>query len=96
MKPVISALFIVLALGAAPWQTASAYVGPGAGLSLLGALWGLLIAVAAALGFIILWPLRQAIRRARAKRAQNGDADQVIFNDKKDPADEATAADKGD
>jgi hypothetical protein len=46
---------------------AAAYVGPGAGLSLLGALWGLLLAVAAALGFIILWPLRRMRQRARAR-----------------------------
>jgi len=36
-------------------------------LSLLGALWGLLLAVAAALGFIILWPLRRMRQRARAR-----------------------------
>jgi len=46
---------------------AAAYVGPGAGLSLLGAFWGLLLAVAAALGFVILWPLRRLWRRDRAK-----------------------------
>ena len=45
---------------------AAAYIGPGAGLSLLGAFWGLLLAVVAALGFVILWPLRRMFRRARA------------------------------
>lgn len=51
-------------------ESAFAYVGPGAGLSLLGALWGLIAAVVAALGFVILWPLRRARRnRAAAKRA---------------------------
>ncbi|MCO6441932.1 MAG: hypothetical protein J5I81_12830 [Nitrococcus mobilis] len=50
-------------------NAALAYVGPGAGLSLLGALWGLLIAVGAALAFVIFWPLRQLRKRARAKRA---------------------------
>ena len=44
---------------------AAAYIGPGAGLSLLGAFWGLLLAVVAALGFVILWPLRRFFRRDR-------------------------------
>ncbi len=50
-------------------DAALAYVGPGAGLSLLGALWGLLLAVASAIGFVIVWPLRRARRRARERRA---------------------------
>jgi hypothetical protein len=36
-----------------------AYVGPGAGLSLLGALWGLAVAILAALAFVIVWPVRR-------------------------------------
>jgi membrane protein implicated in regulation of membrane protease activity len=52
---------------------ADAYIGPGAGLSLLGALWALLVAVAAALAFLVLWPFRQAMkRRAAQKRAAIG------------------------
>jgi uncharacterized iron-regulated membrane protein len=46
---------------------AAAYIGPGAGLSLLGAFWGLLLAVGAALGFVILWPLRRMFRRNRTR-----------------------------
>jgi hypothetical protein len=48
--------------------TAYAYVGPGAGLSLLGALWGLVIAVGVAAGFVLFWPLRQYRRRLEAQR----------------------------
>jgi len=48
------------ALAAAP---AIAYVGPGAGLTLLGALWGLIVAVVLSVGFILLWPLRRLMRR---------------------------------
>lgn len=51
-------------------ESAFAYVGPGAGLSLIGALWGLIVAIVAALGFIILWPMRR-MRRQRAM-AQRG------------------------
>jgi membrane protein implicated in regulation of membrane protease activity len=51
-----------LAFGASP---ALAYIGPGAGLSLLGALWGVVAAVAAALLFLLIWPLRRLMRRQR-------------------------------
>lgn len=44
---------------------ASAYVGPGAGLSLLGALWALIVAVAAAVIFLFAWPIRRMRRRKR-------------------------------
>jgi len=63
---------LTLLLFAAP--SALAYVGPGAGLSLLGALWGLIVAVGAALVFVILWPFRRLVRRLRARRAADGDA----------------------
>ena len=42
---------------------AFAYVGPGAGLTLLGALWGLVVAVMVSLGFVLLWPIRRLMRR---------------------------------
>ena len=60
-------VLIVLVLGLS--EPAWAYVGPGAGLSLLGALWGLLAAIGAALLFVVLWPLRQLRKRRRAQRA---------------------------
>lgn len=60
-------LTLVVAFAAVGFsETAMAYVGPGAGLSLLGALWGLVLAMAAALAFVILWPLRR-YRRRRAE-----------------------------
>ena len=54
----------LLACSVAAWP-AAAYVGPGAGLGVLTALWGLLIAVAMALGFILLWPIRRYVLRRR-------------------------------
>ena len=48
---------------------ASAYVGPGAGISMLGALWGLIIGVVMAVGVILFWPIRMMIRKAKAKKA---------------------------
>jgi hypothetical protein len=47
---------------------AEAYIGPGAGLSLLGALWALIAAVVAAVAFIVLWPIRQAMKRRAAQK----------------------------
>lgn len=46
---------------------AVAYVGPGAGLSLLGALWGVLFAIFAALAFVVIWPIRRLIKRRAAR-----------------------------
>jgi hypothetical protein len=48
---------------------AAAYVGPGAGISMLGALWGLIVGVVMALGVILFWPIRILIRKAKAKKA---------------------------
>jgi membrane protein implicated in regulation of membrane protease activity len=52
--------------------TAGAYVGPGAGLSLLGALWALLVALGTALVFVIAWPVRRMLRKKREEQADRG------------------------
>lgn len=53
---------------------AQAYVGPGAGLSLLSALWGLLCAIGAAFLFVILWPIRRLRRKRREAREHSAHA----------------------
>lgn len=70
----LSAAVAALLAAAAP---ASAYVGPGAGLSLLGALWGVVAAVVAALSFMIIWPLRRMLVRRRASRPASGRGDEA-------------------
>ncbi len=45
-----------------------AYVGPGAGISLLGALWALLAVVGSAILYIILWPLRRMRKRHKKEK----------------------------
>ncbi|MDA8164388.1 MAG: hypothetical protein M0017_05075 [Desulfobacteraceae bacterium] len=77
-RVLLAAFLLAIILGAA--APAAAYVGPGAGLSLLGALWGLLLSIGAALGFIILWPLRR-LRQRREKAA--GQAAEQPSSDRK-------------
>jgi len=63
---------------------AFAYVGPGAGLTLLGALWGLILAIVMSVGFVIMWPFRRLIRRRkRAGAPPDGaqSADELAVND---------------
>ncbi len=50
-------------------EMAMAYVGPGAGLTLIGSLIGLMIAILTALGIILFWPVRSLIRRIRGKKS---------------------------
>jgi membrane protein implicated in regulation of membrane protease activity len=64
---ILAKTLLTCALTLGVMHTAGAYVGPGAGLSLLGALWGLLAAVFAALAFVLLWPLRRIIKARREK-----------------------------
>jgi membrane protein implicated in regulation of membrane protease activity len=61
---------IVMLVAVSSTAPAVAYVGPGAGLSLVGAFWGLLVAVFAAFAFVILWPIRRLFRRRRQAAAQ--------------------------
>ncbi|OKH88803.1 hypothetical protein [Thalassospira sp. TSL5-1] len=73
MKPTLKNLSIAGAVIAlAPLLTAmpaQAYVGPGAGLSLLSALWAVIAAVGVAVGFVLLWPIRKMMRNKRRKNA---------------------------
>lgn len=50
--------------------TAQAYVGPGAGLSLLTALWGLVAAIGVAVFFLVMWPIRRMRRRKKEQQAE--------------------------
>lgn len=48
---------------------AMAYVGPGAGITMLGALWAVIAAVVLAIGGIVLWPIRRLLRRSKTPAA---------------------------
>ena len=57
---------LALASAAAPAQ---AYLGPGAGITMLGALWGVVVALALALGAVLFWPVRALLRRRKRPAA---------------------------
>jgi hypothetical protein len=58
-------------------STALAYVGPGAGMSVLGSLLSILATIVVAIGAIIIWPLRKFMKRRKARRNSAADAETV-------------------
>lgn len=81
---------LAFALMLAPFAAAQAYVGPGAGLSLLGALWGVVAAIGAALLFIVMWPIRRMMRRRKAAASASEPGTQTSSStDRADQADQA-------
>lgn len=61
---------VLLALLCAP-SVALAYIGPGAGLSLVGSLLSWVIGIVVALFAVLLWPIRLLLRKLR--RSRNND-----------------------
>jgi hypothetical protein len=67
----LAAAFLVAGLCAAlPVQ---AYVGPGAGITLIGALIGLVSAILLALWAVLRWPIRKFLARRKAAQAGGND-----------------------
>ena len=69
-------------------QPAFAYIGPGAGISLLGSLFGLVAAIFVGLGVVLFWPIRRLMRRNRQSVSAG---DPALARDA--PAADAPAAD---
>ena len=67
--PFLIALLLLLAS-----THAQAYIGPGAGLSVLGSLWTVLVGIVLALVAMLSWPIRVAWRRLRGKKAAVAEA----------------------
>ena len=70
MTRLITAFALLLA--ASP---ALAYVGPGAGISVLGSIVGILVTIVVAIGAIIMWPLRKAMKKRKAAAAAGTNAE---------------------
>jgi len=70
---------IPIALGLSFFATpAFAYIGPGAGITVLGALWGVAVAVVVAVAAVVLWPLRVLFRRHHHKPARMADVEAAV------------------
>ena len=65
---------LLLALSASP---AAAYIGPGAGISVLGSLLGILATIVVAIGAILFWPIKKLMKRRKANKETevSGDTD---------------------
>lgn len=75
MRPAIRSVAMAMAMLLLA-RPAFAYIGPGAGLGVLAAFWALLTAVISSIAFLVLWPLRNRLRRRRnaAERHRDGPA----------------------
>ena len=58
--------FIILAIPTLSF----AYVGPGAGITFLGALWAVITAIVLAIGGFLVWPIRAFIRRRKISKLE--------------------------
>lgn len=68
---------ISLAIISVTPPVAHAYVGPGAGITLIGALLGVVAAVGLAIAGILLWPVRSFLRRLKSKDKLKSEIDQA-------------------
>ena len=50
--------------------TIYAYVGPGAGISFIGALWAVIVAILLAIGGFLAWPIRTILRKRKLKKQE--------------------------
>lgn len=76
---------LLLVLGVTLSAPAMAYIGPGAGITMLGALWGVIVAVLLAIGAVLFWPIRALVRRAKGKRPAGVAAQDAAAREKAAP-----------
>ena len=70
--------YVLLVIGlVALCSPAFAYIGPGAGISVVGSLLSILATIFVAIGAIVFWPLRKLLKRRKARRAALASNDAV-------------------
>ena len=67
----LKTIVILMLLVVSP--AAMAYIGPGAGISVLGSLLGILGTIVVAIGAIIFWPVRKFLKRKKQAKATAGE-----------------------
>ncbi len=67
-SPLFHAIFIIVIVLVS--KNAYAYVGPGAGITMLGALWAVVISILIAVIAVLFWPVRFLIRKMRKKEEE--------------------------
>ena len=73
LRRLFAPLIVVVSLGALWSAPAFGYIGPGAGITVLGALWGVLVAIVLTIGAVLFWPVRILFRRRRKESAKSAD-----------------------
>lgn len=56
---------------------ASAYIGPGSGISIVGSLFGLLATIFLAVGAILFWPYRRMLKKRMQKKAADEEDEEL-------------------
>ncbi|MEW6076935.1 MAG: hypothetical protein AB1724_03900 [Thermodesulfobacteriota bacterium] len=69
IKSAVVALLFVLA----PFTVTWAYVGPGVGITMLGAFWTVLGVILAAVGGLLVWPIRSFWRWKQGRSSRPAD-----------------------
>jgi Na+/proline symporter len=96
MRRSVTPLIIAASLGALCSAPALAYIGPGAGITMLGALWGVVIAIALAIGAVLLWPIRILFRRRRKGTAECTDETMAEMSEAETSEAETSKAGEGE
>ena len=69
MKYRVSSSLVMTLLTVTAPDIAFAYIGPGAGVSLIGSFLGILVAVLIAVFALIAWPIRRMLKARKAQKS---------------------------